>query len=136
LRGFVQNLSEIVGHDISVVAFLPRAFVHRPDDYTVNFGGTPYTRMFSIYTDSSHHSAIPGAHPLTPYPVNFVRNILFPLGTQQPSTFQAFVKVFDQFGLATTATFRVTVPSCGIELIEETHAAKRSPSVLAAGRLE
>lgn len=136
LRGIVQNLSEMVGHDVSVVAFVPRVFVHCPDDYTVNFGGTPYTRMFSVDTGSLQHTAIPGAHPLTPYSVNFVRNLLFPDGSQASSSFQAIVKVFDQFGLATTTVFRVTLPNCGIESVDETHAAKRSPSVLAAGRLE
>jgi hypothetical protein len=137
LQGDVQNLTEIVGHDVSVVAFLPRCFVDHPDAYSVTFEGTPYTRMFSTYHDSSvWYSAIPSAHPLTPYRVNFVRHLCLPAGPHQASSIAAVVKVFDQFGLALRAKFIIKLPNFGVQLVEEIHAARRSPSALAAGRLD
>ena len=137
LQAIVQNVSELVGHDVSVVAFVPRWFVDQPDDYTVDYEGTAYTRMFSnYYSPQGWYSAIPSAHPLTPYPVNFVRNVSLPPGPQPAPSISAVVRVFDQFGLAMAATFSITIPQFEIQLMKETHAAKRSPSALAAGRLE
>jgi hypothetical protein len=137
-RAVVENLSEIVGHEVSAVLFVPREFVLSPDDYTTDIKGTPYTRMFSNYAESSAvlRSAIPSAHPLTPYSVSFVRELSF--GPYPPPSlrFTVFVRIFDQFGLALTATFGVIAPGCAISLVRQTYGAKRSSGALSIAPLE
>lgn len=125
-RAVVQNESEIVGHDVSVVLFVPRHLVNQPDEYQITHEDICYSRIVStrLETPAALRSAV-DAHPLFPYVFNFAGTVKFETNLGPDQRFTAFVNVYDQFGLALRSKFYVYVPSCRVKLKEESHAAKR-----------
>ena len=136
-QGILQNETEIVGHDVSAVLFVPRSLVHQPDKYTIDYFGVPYTRIVGDYVDSPPvmKPALESAHPLTPYTLEFGKSIHLRSDHLPKTPYTFLVKVFDQFGLSLTATFHLFSQTLVSELVDERHAAKRSPSSLLTRQL-
>ncbi len=137
-RGTLQNESEIVGHDVSVVLFVPRELILQPDDYKIDRGGIEYSRIVGEYIPSSAppKSAVDSAHPLTPYVIFFRKTILFRTDPIPPEGFTVIATVHDQYGLSLQANFYVRLPTCEIQLDTERHSAKRTPGLFLAGQLQ
>jgi hypothetical protein len=127
----LENATEIVGHDVSVVVFAPQGRVFSPESICTDFQGIPYTRITgSFLVGNAHVGAIPSAYPLVRYQMNFPKDI----HQSQEVPFTVVVKVFDHFGLSLTAFYRSTYH--GFTLQSETHAAKRNPAASTIGQLE
>jgi Putative DNA-binding domain len=127
----LENLTEMVGHDVSVIVFAPQGRVFSPDSNSTDFQGIPYTRITgSFLLGNTHVGAIPSAYPLVRYQMNFPKDI----HQSQEVPFTVVVKVFDHFGLSLTAFYRSTYH--GFTLRNEIHAAKRNPGASTIGELE
>jgi hypothetical protein len=134
----VQNVTELVGHQVSAVLFVPKDLVQHPDDFVVEFEGLQYSRIAGVYIPSSHaqQSAVEWAHPLTRYAINFPKTIAFDSSLPPANRFTAIVKVFDECGLALTARYYITIPECRIVEKGQLSAPKRQESVSLTGRLD
>jgi hypothetical protein len=127
----LENQTDIVGHDVSAVVFAPTGLVSSPDAYSTDFQGSQYTRINGLFIPgNTHFGAIPSAYPLVPYRLNFPKDISLSFEL----SFTVVVKVFDQFGLSLTASYRSGYR--GFTLKNETHAAKRNPGASTIGKLE
>lgn len=136
--GVVENISDMVGHEVSVTLFAPSELIRDPDAYrTVGPGGIEYSRIVSNCPRASVvvGGGVESAHPLTPYSIEFLKSIVFRNDPVPAERFTVFVRVFDRFGLSLTTTFHVRLPSGQVELVNETHAAKRSSGSLLTGQL-
>ncbi len=107
----VENTSELVGRDVSVVLFLPKHLIVQPDDYEVPIDGAKYSRIPGtwILTSSERVTAI-DAHPLTPYQIFFQRELTLALPGPYLKPLKVLVRVFDQHGLALTTNVLLTMP--------------------------
>jgi len=107
----VENTSELVGRDVSVVLFLPKHLIVQPDDYEVPIDGAKYSRIPGtwIRTSSERVTAI-DAHPLTPYQIFFQRELTLALPGPYLKPLKVFVRIFDQHGLALTTNVLLAVP--------------------------
>lgn len=130
LNGTLDNQSEIVGHDVSVVLLIPKHLVVQPDDYEEKLDGHVYTRIVGGYVESSAStkSVIPSVPPLTPHVFNFRRHIQLPSEPIDGGKVRVVLRVFDQFGLSLTANLALTWPNYRPILESEVHASKTSRS--------
>jgi hypothetical protein len=128
-QALIQNESDIVGHEVAAVLFVPQELIERSDERTYDFQGVQYSRIPGAYAESSQtiRSAVPSAHPLTTYALDFAKTIFIkvhPLYT--PPHFQVIVRLYDQYGLALKALFKVSIPGMEVILVGQTHSSKRS----------
>lgn len=116
-RALVQNESEIVGRDVSVVLFAPKHVVSQPDDHEIEVDDTHFSRIVADFVESSRvtRSAIQ-AQPLVPYSFRFTKDVVVPLQLEPSPPLVTFVNVYDQFGLALRARFHVFLPEGRIRL--------------------
>jgi hypothetical protein len=120
----LENRSDIVGHEVSVVLFVPAGRLREPDGSNVEYQGIPYARITGIFIPGNAFlGAIPAAHPLASYQLSFRKDIF--MSYEFP--FTVIVKVFDQFGLALTSYFRTGFP--GFTLEREVRTSKRISTV-------
>lgn len=117
----IENVTEIVGRDVSAVIFAPREFIRQADDWAVDMEGISYSRIAGNWIVSSHdtRTAVDAAHPLTAYTVNFQKSLGFVADPLPARRFAAIVKVFDQFGLALTTAYFVGLPGLEVTLDKE-----------------
>lgn len=72
LHCMVENLSELVGQDVSAVVFVPRHLISQPDSYEVSIEGGLYSRIPGVWLPQSYDQRSCWTHPpLTPYRVFF-----------------------------------------------------------------
>lgn len=129
-RILVQNESEIVGHEVAAVLFVPQGLIGRRGDRTYDMDGVPYSRISGTYheTHAVIKSAVTSAHPLTTYHLLFDEDILVRVHpVYLRPDFQAIVWLYDQYGLALRASFKVSVPEMRVELLGESHGRRRPP---------
>lgn len=126
--GTLQNMSEIVGHDVSGVLFAPKDLVSQPDDYTLTYDGIEYARIPGEYAETSltPRSVIHTVPPLTPFGLNFRKSLQFRVDMIPAKRFTVLVRVYDRFGLSLDAQFHVLLPDLECTVISEKHAAKRA----------
>ena len=130
----LENVSEIVGHDVSAVLFAPPQLMQAPSDAAAVFDGAKYARVPGTPFSPSHEQlpAIDPASPLTPYTIEFKKSLLIRSGVHWSGPLVIFVEVFDQFGLSLTSKFHVT-QNLETDLVEEWQAAKRAPNLWSIG---
>jgi hypothetical protein len=56
LKRIIENVSELVGRDVSAVIFLPEHLILRPDGYRVDIAGATYSRIPGMWVVSSTDS--------------------------------------------------------------------------------
>jgi len=124
----LQNVSEIVGHDVSVVVFLPKEFIPDPDSYNENRDGVIYGRIPGEHEESSHSisAAIETVPPLTPFHYQFRKSVHFGR-VILAKRITILVKAFDQFGLALDATFHIDPRSLHLTRVSQNHGPQRWP---------
>jgi len=128
-RCLLQNVSEIVGHEVSAVLFVPKGWGVQPEEDLVEVGGDEYERVAGEYSPSSTPmSAVASAHPFTKYAIEFRKDVILDGRSLPRMNLKVLVKVFDQFGLALSASFNVSLPRCTIVPLDTTPAIKRSPT--------
>jgi hypothetical protein len=132
-QALIQNESDIVGHEVAAVLFVPKGLSEPSDDRTYDIEGVSYSRISGTYAESSQatRSAVTSAHPLTTYALDFVKSIFIkvhPLYT--PPDFQVIVRLYDQYGLALKALFKVSIPGMEVVLVSQSHCGKRSSTRL------
>lgn len=135
-QAVIENMSEMVGHEVSVILFAPKGWVKDPDAFTMNFGDIPYSRIPGDYIESSTSmsSAVESAHPLVPYSISFRKAIFLPTDFYVRENRIFIVKVFDSFGLALSAKFKFAPGELSLVLIEKEQVATRaSSSMLSRG---
>lgn len=129
----IQNESDIVGHEVAAVLFVPQGLIEPSDDRTYEFEGLCYSRIPGTYAESSQtiRSAVPSVHPLTTYALDFAKSIfikIHPIYT--PPHFQAILRLYDQYGLALKALFKVSIPGMEVALVSHSQCGKRSSARL------
>lgn len=132
----LENISEIVGHDVSATLFAPRHLMQDAGDTVAVFDGAEYARIPGTHFSPSreYRTAIDPANPLASYAIKFEKSVHIPLEPLWLKPLVIFVKVFDQFGLSLTAKFNVT-PDLEAKLIEDWPAVKRIASLGSIGSL-
>lgn len=132
----LENISEIVGHDVSAVLFAPRHLIEDAGDTVASFDGAEYARIAGTPFSPSreYRWAINPANPLASYAITFDRTVHIPLEPLWVKPLAVFVKVFDQFGLSLTTKFNV-MGDLGVRLIEEWPAVKRFANPESIGSL-
>ncbi len=111
----IQNISEILGRDVSAVLYLPKHVICQPDNYELSVEGITYSRVPGTWGVTSHESRTAiDIHPITPYNVFFQRELAV---TSVPSLtpLRAMIRVYDQFGLALTSKVMLATP--GLETV-------------------
>lgn len=73
----LENISEIVGHDVSAVLFAPLHVLQGPTDPIAVFDGAKYARIPGTLLSHSREqwTAIDPANPLTPYDIEFRNSV-------------------------------------------------------------
>lgn len=124
----LQNVSGIVGHDVSVVVFLPKEFIADPDSYDERRDGVIYGRIPGEYEESSHSisAAVETIPPLTPFHYQFRKSVHFGR-VILAKRITILVKVFDQFGLALDATFHIEPRTLLITRMSQNQGPQRWP---------
>ena len=133
----LENASDVVGHEVSAVLFLPSSFLSLSDETKKHYQGIEYARIpGSISANTSNDSVASRMSPLTPSQFFFRKTALIPHKIDFGLTpFVAIVRVYDQFGLSLEAAFRVFPPEYSTQLLRENHGAKRSASTVELGAL-
>jgi hypothetical protein len=112
----IENVSELVGRDVSAVIFLPKHLIIQPHGYEVLFEGATYSRIPGTWIVSSreNRTAI-DIHPVSPCQFFFQRELRFYPNIPSSQPLKVIVRVYDQFGLAQTARVLLAIP--GLETI-------------------
>lgn len=107
----IENISELVGRDVSAVLFAPKHIITQPDDFIVPIGGADYSRIPGMFhlTSPETRSAI-DMHPMTPYRAFFGRELRCLTAAAYVQPLKTIVRVYDQFGLAQATEFSIAVP--------------------------
>jgi hypothetical protein len=129
----IENESDIVGHEVAAVLFVPQTVIERSDDRTYKIEGLSCSRIPGTFAESSDtlRTAIRSAHPLRTYSLNFMKSIFIKVHEHySPPHFQVVVRLYDQYGLALTASFRVSVPQMEVTLVSQCHCGKRSTATI------
>lgn len=128
----LENVSDMVGHEVSAILLLPKVLVQEPDEFQIDIGAVPYFRIAGSYSQLSVSpgTAIPSAHPFVPYTIDFLKSVRIPTDFYVREQLVLIVKVFDSFGLALTVKFRFAVAARKLVVLEEHLGASRSQSSL------
>lgn len=111
----IQNISEILGRDVSAVLYLPKHIICQADDYELSIEGITYSRIPGTWVLTSRESKTAiDIHPITPYRIFFQRELAVP-SIPSMTPLRAIVRVYDQFGLALTT--KVMLSSPGLEIV-------------------
>src|SRR5260370_10601147 len=129
LNCLVENVSELVGRDVSGVIFVPEHLIRQPDGYRVAIEGATYSRIPGIWTVASRddRTAI-DIHSLTPKTIFFKEEVRISLSLP-PSELKVRVRVYDQFGLAHTARISLATPGLEIVSCQELPSTGRRPNI-------
>jgi hypothetical protein len=128
-RACVENMSEVAGHEVSVVLSVPCEFAGGGDGREIVRDEIPYLRIAMTHVESSHlrRSIIPLLGPFTPHWLESSKTINLRVDVSPTERFRAFVCVFDKFGLAIEASYLVYMSALNIELLGETPGPRRAP---------
>lgn len=111
LQSIVENVSELVGQDVSAVLFVPKHIISKPDSYEVTIEEGRYSRIPGMRTAPGGDMRFSWTHPpLTPYRVVFGSELNFSLKMQSNAPLKVLVRVFDRFGLALTTRVLLSIP--------------------------
>jgi schlafen family protein len=111
LHSIVENVSELVGQDVSVVVFVPKHIISRPDTYEVTIEGGQYSRIPGMRSAPGGDMRFSWTHPpLTPYRVVFGSELNFSLKPLSALPLKVLVRVYDKFGLALTTRVLLSIP--------------------------
>jgi hypothetical protein len=128
-QAHIQNESDFVGHEVAAVLFVPQGLIEAADERSYSFEGLSYSRIAGTYAESSQvlRSAVTSAHPLTTYALTFVKSISIEIDRlYSPPYLQVIVQVYDQYGLAVKALFKVSLPGMEVTLVRQIHSSRRS----------
>jgi hypothetical protein len=114
----VENTSELVGRDVSAIAFVPEHLISRADEYRVVIDGATCSRIPGtwIVAPRDSRTAI-DLHPISPCRVCFQRELKCTLS--MPSHLRITIRVYDQFGLAQTTRITLSTPAFETITVEE-----------------
>lgn len=129
LRCTIENVSELVGRDVSAVVFVPEHLVRQQDGYKVLIEGATYSRITGIWNVAPRddRTAI-DMHPLTPKTIFFKKDVMISVSLP-PSELKVIVRVYDQFGLALTTRISLATPSLEIISTQELPGTVRRPNI-------
>jgi hypothetical protein len=123
----IENISELVGRDVSAVIFAPKHIITQPDDFIVQIGGADYSRIPGIFHLSSPETRTAiDMHPMTPYRAFFGRELRCLAAAAYTQPLNVIVRIYDQFGLAQATSFSVAVPSLGAISSQELYSPRSS----------
>jgi hypothetical protein len=116
----VENVSELVGRDVSAVLFLPKHVICGPDNYEVLVEDNVYSRIPGtwVLSTTSFKTAM-DLHPVSPCQIFFQREVKFSSSLSSTPPLKAVVKVFDQFGLTLTTVVLLSIPDLEVVSTKE-----------------
>jgi hypothetical protein len=120
LRCDIENVSELVGRDVSAVVFVPAHLISLSDSYRVEIEGATYSRIPGTWIVKSGDSRTAiDIQAVNSCPIFFQRELKIDLSLMPSRPLRVMVRVYDQFGLAQTTRFSLAAPSLEVISTEE-----------------
>jgi hypothetical protein len=128
----IENISELVGRDVSGVVFAPKHLVPGGDAFRLSIGGGIYTRIPGHWVlGQDNISPARDLHPLTLFELQFGPELSLPT-LESKAPLRIFLRMYDQFGLALFTEFLVSLPSLEVQSERELQipGVRRTPTLL------